>query len=256
MNRKIKRVSMGLLASLTIATPIIAISCSKKDTFQKIHDEKNSLLKKFEKTIKQNKSITLKIDETKFNGSIQNNQQLIRYMLIPEYFTNKKTLFNSIIKNQNVIPKLTEYNKWTLSMSQILDALAKANDVKALVDSTQDHIAQATKKIISIADEILSIKEVTIQDSKNHITTYKIEKKMIEHARNILLDTWGVFKIASSQETTKLINKMNLDDPIAFLDSYENLIKESIVKKAIKIIQERTVSIDKVATTIDELIHI
>ncbi|CAM9100273.1 hypothetical protein [Mycoplasma todarodis] len=255
MNKSLKRVSIGALTALTFITPVIAISCGKKSALEKIQDEKKSLLKKFDETIKQERTITLKIDETKFNGSIQNNQQLIRYMLIPEYFTKKKTSFNSIIKNKEVLPHLIQYNKWTNSMSQVLKTFSDTEDAKGLINSTQTNLAEAAKRMLSIAPEVFSIKEVVIQDSKNKITTYKIEEDMIKHAKAILLDTWDIFKVATTSEVEKLIEKMNLEDPIQFLESYKKLIKEPIVKKIMKMIRERTIVVDETKTKINKLIH-
>ena len=56
MNLKLKRISMGIFASLIITTPVIAISCGKKSELEKIHDKKELLLKKFSNTIKQNRT--------------------------------------------------------------------------------------------------------------------------------------------------------------------------------------------------------
>ena len=205
--------------------------------------------------IKQNRSITLKIDETKFNGDIQSNEQLIRYMLIPEYFTKKKTSFNSIIKNKEVLPLLTNYNKWTSAMSQVLNSFAKTEDTKGLIESTQTNLVGAAEQMLTIAPEIFSIKEVTIQNSKNVVTTYKIEKEMMDYAKEILVDTWDIFKLATTPEIQNLIGEMELDDPIKFLESYKELIEKPLPQKIMKKIRERTAVVDEAKNNSNKLIH-
>ncbi len=95
----LKRISIGTLTGVALISPIIAVSCNE-NTIEKEQTAKEKLLEKFKQNIKQDKAITIKIDESKFNGDIKDNKQLIRYMLIPEYFTKKKTFLNPIIKNK------------------------------------------------------------------------------------------------------------------------------------------------------------
>ncbi len=255
MNKRIKRISVGILTTLTVVSPVIAVSCGK-NTLEKIEDEKGYLLNKFNESINQDRTITLKIDESKFNGKIKNSKDLIRYMLVPEYFTKKQTFFNPIIKNKEVLPNLITYNTWTSSMSEILESFSKTEDVKGLISSTQNHLRKAANKLLAISNEIFSIKKVIVQNSKNNSQTFYIEKEMIKYAKESLLDTWEIFKLVTSKESEKLIDKLNTEDPIKFIHSYQKMLKKPIIKKVIKVIKERTVSLDEIETEIDELIHL
>ncbi len=256
MRINIKKISTGVLATLTVVTPIVTVSCSKKSTIEKIEEKREKLSNAYSNSIKQTKSITLQIDEKEFNGKITNNIQLIHYLLTPEYFTRKYTFFNKIIKNKEVLPKLVKYNEWTVIKNNELLNKSNQDHPKEFILNTQKNIVEAKEQILSFVEEVLSLKEVKIQGNDKKVRTYKIEKEMIDYAMNVILDTWEVFSLVTAKELEDKIEKIDVSNIKSFMDSYKDLLEKPLLKKAMRIIRDRTSNKMKIDTRLDKLIHL
>ncbi len=151
---------------------------------------------------------------------------------------------------------MVEYNSWSSAMSKILDDFSKTEDVKGMISSTQIHLKEASKKILDIADELFSLKEVTIQDSKGNSETYNIDAKMITHAEEVLANTWTIFKLVTSKYVQKLIDKIDTETTEGFLASYHKMVKDPFIKKMMEIIRKRTFVLNEINSNINKLIYV
>ncbi|TCG11073.1 variable surface lipoprotein [Mycoplasma todarodis] len=256
MKKITRKISLGILTTALVSMPLIAISCGKEHTLEKVSDKRKEFETEFEESIKRNKTIHLKIDEKQFNGKVKTNEELICHILIPEYFTKKHTFVNRIIKNKDVLPKLVQYNEWSRVKNEEFMKANNGSSPKPFILTTQKNIAQAAKLLEGLFSELLSIKEVTIEGNDKKIKTYKIEDEMMKYVQDILLSTWEVFKIVTSNEVENMIKDVDLSNEDSVTDFYHKLIKKPLIKEVMKIIKKRTFLLMKIHTSLNSMVHL
>ncbi|NQZ29419.1 MAG: hypothetical protein HRT98_03435 [Mycoplasmatales bacterium] len=207
---KIKKLTLGVLAATVAITPIIAVSCGKKETkktfMEKVNDSKKPLLKKMNNAIALNHSIHIELKSSSKRKDIE-DLELIKSILFPEIPTVRDFFYTIMFANK------VDGLKNSIKLEESLlkqKANNKTSTEKPTNKDMAKHYEKESKEWESILEEILEIKYIEIVNIKGITHIYTLSPEIRKASRDYLISAWEYLKYLGVEDVVKTIPLMDL----------------------------------------------